>query len=68
MKEFKIKSPEDIPEIDDTALQISEWFFCLVKTLGGQNKNCLTAYDFKKSKWIFGRAGFTTLIEYYLPS
>lgn len=65
MKQFTTHTPQDLPGIADSKLMISDWCFGKVRTLSGEIKNTICAYDFKKLKWIFPIAGHVELIEYY---
>lgn len=65
MKSFKVINGCVIPPIDNEYLKISKWYFGKTKTMGGEIKKCLVAWDFKKHKWIYCRSGHCEVIEYY---
>lgn len=63
MKEFIIKTPDQLPEERDNG--ISDWFFGIAVNIHGVESKTLTIYDFKNKKWLMLNSGMKVLKEYY---
>jgi hypothetical protein len=70
-KVFKVGTPDQIPDVSSEQFNISnsisDRFFALGRTIGGEVKTYTVIYDFREQKWKSSQVGLKDVIEYYIP-
>lgn len=69
MKHFTTHSSAEIPPVAKEGFNanknLSENYFGLVESVGGDLVKRIVRYDHKQKKWLLGGAGGKQVIEYY---